>query len=129
MDWVLGVIAWVLGVIASIVVAYITALLTARNEEKRLREELKLEYSAEKAIIELLGNRGWELRSFKTIKHHIRGFDDDELRRLLVRSGAIAFQQKPEDRDMNDAHRGDSDKLERWGLLEKNRDRLARATS
>lgn len=113
-----------IGVIASIVAAYFTALITARNEERRIREELKLEYSAEEAITQLLDRQGWELRSFKTIKGHLKGFEDDELRKLLVRSGAIAFQQEPEDRHPDDPDRHDPEKLERWGLMERNLERL-----
>jgi predicted membrane-bound mannosyltransferase len=111
----------------SFLTAIVTAYLTSRSQEKRLRTQLKLEHSVEAAIIELLGNRGWEMRSFKTIKHHIRGFEDDELRRFLVRAGAVAFQQQPSDRKNDDPHRDDPEKLERWGLLVKNRHNLDKA--
>lgn len=106
---------WVLGIVGAIVVAFFTARFTAKAEQSRMREELKLENSVEAAIVQLLDKQGWELRSFKTIKYHIRGFADDELRRYLVRAGAIAFE---------DETRDDVEKRERWGLLDKNLDKL-----
>lgn len=107
----------------AVAVAAITALLTMRVERAklerdhaaqldRLREELKLEYSVETAIRHLLDKQGWELRSFDAISHHIRGFKPDDLRQHLVRAGAVAFE--------------DGDKVEKWGLLEKNADKLAK---
>ncbi len=134
MDWLNSVWEWLsknqwfVAILASIIVAYLTAHYQSRHEHVRIREELKLETSTEAAIIHLLDRQGWELRSFYTIKSHIRGFEDDELRRLLVRSGAIAFQQSPSERDPNDPLREDPDKLERWGLLKKNTHRLVKKT-
>jgi hypothetical protein len=72
------------------------------ESERRMRLEYGLQHSIERSIQRLL-SRGWEARSFAVIKHHIRGFSDDELRQALVRSGAIAFE---------------SDGREFWGLLE-----------
>ncbi len=118
----------IIGVATSGVVAYVTALFTARSEEKRIRAELKLEYSVEDAIIQLLDKQGWELRSYQTIKSHLKGFEDDELRKLLVRSGAISFQQKPDERHPDDPNRNDPEKLERWGLMKNNLERLHRKT-
>jgi len=47
---------------------------------------------AEVAIRSLLRPKEWELRSFGAIKRRMGGFDDDELRRLLVRAGALSFE-------------------------------------
>lgn len=85
-----------------IVVSLAIGVLTFFVAERRLRAELRLEDNTEQAIQTLM-SRGWALRSFDVIRHHIRGFDDDELRRLLVRSGAVAFS--------------DPDVKELWGLL------------
>lgn len=103
---------WFLALIASIITAFVTAMLASQREQKKLREELKLDYSIETAIRQLLKEQGWPLRSFDAIKHHIRGFPDDKLREYLVRSGAIAFE--------------DEEGVEVWGLLELNKDRLAK---
>ena len=102
---------WVLGIIGSIIVAYITARLTARHEKELLREELKLDYSIETAIIHLLQNPNYSQRSLKKIKHHLRGFkDDDDLCMALIRAGAVAF--------------GGEDEKELWGLLSRNEERM-----
>jgi hypothetical protein len=98
---------WLLGIVASGIIAFITARLTARHEKELLKEELKLDYSIEAAIIHLLQNPNYKKRSLKKIKRHLRGFkDDDELRMALMRAGAIAFD-------------GEGD-AEMWGLLDRN---------
>lgn len=98
---------WVLGVGASVIVAFCTAYFAARAELAKLREELKFDYSVEKVIRHLLNHPEHRKRSFKVIRHHLRGFEtDNDLRMALMRAGAVAF---------------DSDDLgEVWGLLERN---------
>jgi len=46
---------------------------------------------AEEAVRELLNHPEWWQRSFKAIKDKVGGFEDDELRKLLVRAGAARF--------------------------------------
>jgi hypothetical protein len=77
------------------------------EQEDRLRTELRTEFMAEEAIRALLNHPDWVQRKFDEIKHHVRGFDDNELRRLLVRSGAVAFERT-------------RDRKEMWGLRERN---------
>jgi len=102
---------WVLGIIGSAIIAFVTARFTARRERERLQEELKLDYSIESAIVHLLQNPDYKRRSLKKIKHHLRGFkDDDDLRMALIRAGAVAFG-------------GEGDK-ELWGLLSRNEDKM-----
>jgi len=79
-------------------------------QKRRLREELRTEFMAETAIRELLLRKQWTLRSFSAIQKRIRGFDDNELRRLLIRAGAVCFDGK-----------GDQ---EMWGLRTRNEDRV-----
>lgn len=95
--------------VVSLVVAIATGIITYVVAERRLREELKLEDATEVAVRTLM-SRGWKLRSFSVISHHIRGFKDDELRKLLVRCGAVAFSDP----------RGN----ELWGLLDGVPDKL-----
>ncbi|MGJ8628707.1 MAG: hypothetical protein ACSHXB_17230 [Sulfitobacter sp.] len=96
-----------LGLLVTILVAFGTSTLTAKRERERLREELKLEYSVENAIRELLSNPNYKKRGLRKIKHHLRGFaSDDELRRALMRAGAVAFS-------------GEGDE-EMWGLISRN---------
>jgi len=81
------------------------------TQEARLRTELRTEFMAEEAIRALLDHRDWTQRSFAEIRRQVRGFPDDELRQLLVRSGAVAFDRKRDGEEM-------------WGLRERNRDAL-----
>jgi hypothetical protein len=83
----------------------------ANLQAERLAAELRTEFMAEEAINMLLRHPRWTQRSFGAITRRIRGFSDEELRVLLVRSGAVAFG-------------GERDK-EWWGLREKNMEQLA----
>src|SRR5438477_5921015 len=75
--------------------------------EKQFLTGLRTEFMAEQAINRLLSHHGWEKRTFEAIKSRIGGFEDDELRQLLVRSGAVKFRRR-------------SDGAELWGLLSRN---------
>jgi len=74
---------------------------------KNIRREFHLEMRAEALVRRLLRHRRYRYRTFKTIKYHVGGFEDDELRKILVRAGAIRFY--------------DGKKNEIWGLLERAR--------
>lgn len=73
-------------------------------------ESVKRELTAEILVYDLLSDRRWRTLSFDVLTHHIGGFKDDELRKLLVAAGAVR---------MNTGAAG-----EQWGLLERNRRRL-----
>jgi hypothetical protein len=98
--------AVVAGLVA-LVVAVITTVAGFYVQRDKLRQELRTEFMAEQAIVQLLNHSTWNLRSFQTIRRHVGGFEDDELRRLLVRSGALRFTGK--------------DGSEVWGLRERNK--------
>jgi hypothetical protein len=94
-------------VVVPAVVAFFTALFTFGIQERRLKREYMLDFMAEKAARELLESKEWKKRSFTTIKARLGGFTDDELRKVLVRAGAVRFKGK----DGNE---------ELWGLLKRN---------
>jgi hypothetical protein len=133
----------------SIIVALLTAFLSARSQERRvrveldgqrervsdelrnqrerlhaelesqrerLRAELRTEFMAEEALRSLLEHPKWKYRSFDAIRKKVRGFDDDELRRLLIRSGALCFELRAHRREM-------------WGLRSRNEDKVTQAAS
>ena len=81
------------------------------NNRKTSNRVSKLEYKAEKIVKRLLSKPHSLCRSFEEISQHIGGFEDGELRRLLVRSGAIRFIQE--------------DGSEKWALLDNCGDDLA----
>ena len=76
------------------IVSLVTAFLTVGAAERRLRKEFQLQYAAERVVHELLKDARWTLRSFDVVRRHIGGFEDEELRRILVRAGAIRFEAK-----------------------------------
>ncbi len=55
---------------------------------------------AEEAIRALLDLEGWGKRTFKEIKRRLGGFEDDELRKLLVRAGAIRFTRRADGEEL-----------------------------
>ena len=83
-----------------------------QNELKRDfeldREKVRTEFMAEQVAKQLLEFEGWKQRSFKEIKGKLGGFEDNELRKILIRAGAVKFKR-----------REDSEEL--WGLLSKNK--------
>lgn len=62
--------------------------LHARQLE-RLRTQSKTEFAAEDTARHLFGPKGYADRSFEVPRTHPGGFDDDELRRIRVRAGAV----------------------------------------
>ena len=60
-------------------------------QRDRLATEFATEVSVESALKHFLEIYELPYRSFPMIKHHIGGFDPNELRRLLVRTGAVRF--------------------------------------
>jgi len=93
--------------LVSAVVAVVVALLASASDRSRLRREFALEFASESAVKTLLEQPDWKCRTFETIKKRLGGFDDDELRKLLVRAGAVR------------AYR-DADEAELWGLASRN---------
>lgn len=54
-----------------------------------LREQHKTEFMAEETARHFLSHGGYTDRSFETLQKHLGGFEPDELRKILVRAGAI----------------------------------------
>ena len=94
--------------LVTIVTALVTSILATGGAlllaRQRMRREFQLQFNAEAVIRKLLLHERWALRSFGQIQHHLGGFDDDELRRLLVQAGALRF---------------DAGGREMWGLFER----------
>ncbi len=94
--------------LGAIVGAFAALFIAARGRGR----QYKLEDRSELLVRKLLEHERWKLRTFKTIRYHIAGFEDNELRRLLIRAGAIRFE--------------DAMGTEVWGLLDRNLDLLNR---
>ena len=101
-----------IGAGASVVGALIGATVALAIASRSRARQYKLEDRSEALVHRLLSHKKWRVRTFKTISFHVAGFDDNELRRILVRSGAVRFE--------------DVMGVEVWGLLERNIERLER---
>ncbi len=98
----------------SVISGLVGGYISYKIQESKLKKEFQLQDSAEKVAHQLLSDEEWKLRSFGVIRHHLGGFEEDELRKILVRSGAIRFKSK-------NGH-------ELWGLVSRNTHRLGVTT-
>jgi hypothetical protein len=108
--WVTAAISIVTSIITALVTLWVAAGRTRADtsiSDARTRQDFALEFAAETVAKALMSDAEWRWRTFEVIKHHLGGFEDDELRKLLVRAGAIRATAKGGE--------------EVWGLLERNR--------
>lgn len=106
--WVTFTAAVLTAVAAATVSGLISYFLQERKlraELERERERVRTEYMAEQVARRLLTHEAWTKRSFAEIRRRLSGFEEDELRKILIRAGAVRFGR-------------DDDEL--WGLLERN---------
>jgi 5-bromo-4-chloroindolyl phosphate hydrolysis protein len=54
-------------------------------------EAIKTEHMAERTALYYLSHKGYTDRSFELLRKRLGGFDGDELRRILVRAGAVRY--------------------------------------
>ncbi len=59
------------------------------HDLEKLKLEHKTDFMAEETVKHFLSHKSFTDRSFDVIKKHLGGFEDDELRKILVRAGAI----------------------------------------
>ena len=78
-----------LGTIIGGAISYFLQHQKYKHELKVLREEHKTEFMAETTAKHFLNHKSFTDRSFETLKNNLGGFKDDELRKILVRAGAI----------------------------------------
>lgn len=98
----------VLSALIAALVSVASAMISHRITANRLKQEFLLQNQAEGVAKKLLQHRQWPKRSFSKIKLRLGGFDDDELRRILVRAGAVRFVSPATGEEF-------------WGLLRRNR--------
>jgi hypothetical protein len=91
-------------------IAFIIALAAAILAFRRMRQSFDFEFAAEGAARAMLSDRKIPYRTFRSLKYHLGGFTDDELRKILVRAGGIRLTAGGE---------------EVWGLLARNRKYLS----
>jgi hypothetical protein len=92
--------------LVSLVTGAMGSIMTLIVVDRKAYHDSKLESAAQKVAHELLRDETWSLRSLAIFKSRLPGMSDDDLRRLLIKTGAISFK---------------IDDIEVWGLLSRNR--------
>jgi hypothetical protein len=82
-------LAALLGAIVGGGISYLLNRQLLANQLRALQEQHKAEFMAETTARHFLSHKGFTDRSFETLRNHLGGFGDDELRKILVRAGAI----------------------------------------
>ncbi len=93
----LSLMASLVGVIVGGGISYLLQRNQLRHAYKLKVEELKTEYMAEQTARYYLSHKGYTDRKFETIKKGLGGFEDDELRKILVRAGAVRSYRETEE--------------------------------
>lgn len=63
----------------------------ASTDLKIALEAIKTEHMAETTALYYLKHKGYTDRSFELLKKRLGGFEEDELRKILVRAGAVRY--------------------------------------
>lgn len=96
--------------VASLSTSMVVALAATILANRKRRHNFELQFAAERAAREMLTDRKWPYRTFRVLKYHLSGFNDDELRKILVRAGGVRLTAGGQ---------------EVWGLLTRNREYLS----
>jgi hypothetical protein len=59
------------------------------HQIEALKLQHRTDFMAEETAKHFLSHKAYTDRSFDTLQKHLGGFDEDELRKILVRAGAI----------------------------------------
>lgn len=82
-------LAALLGTAFGGLITYLSQRQQFNHNLKILKETHKTEFMAEETAKHFLSHKSHIDRSFDVLQKHLGGFDDDELRKILVRAGAI----------------------------------------
>jgi hypothetical protein len=80
------------------------------HQIKALREQYKTEFMAEETARHFLSHENYTDRSFDVLEKHLGGFEENELRKILVRAGAVRVYR--------------DDGSEWWYLLSRSKERI-----
>ncbi|MCG8385932.1 MAG: hypothetical protein MJA30_10350 [Cytophagales bacterium] len=94
---VLGIISSLSGVLVGGGISYLLQIGRLRHAYRLKVEELKTEHMAERTARYYLSHKGYTDRRFETLKKALGGFEDNELRKILVRSGAVRSYRNNEE--------------------------------
>ena len=77
------------GTVVGGLISYFLQKQKNQQELSLLREQNKTEFMAETTARHYLDHKGYTDRSFEVLESHLGGFNKDELRKILVRAGAV----------------------------------------
>lgn len=85
----------------SLIGSLVGALLAVALQRSRIAadiaiaiEAVKTDHMAEKAALHYLNHKGYTDRSFKMLSQRLGGFEENELRKILVRAGAVRYERE-----------------------------------
>lgn len=81
----------ILGVLAGGLITYWLQKDRSSTDLRIALEAVKTEHMAEKTALYYLSHKGYTDRSFELLSKRLGGFEGDELRRILVRAGAVRY--------------------------------------
>ena len=84
-----GALASLFGAVVGGSITYFLNRQLHRHQLALAREQHKTEFMAEETARHFLSHRGYTDRSFEVLQTHLGGFPEDDLRKILVRAGAI----------------------------------------
>ena len=86
---ILSLISALSGTVIGGLISYLLQKQRLDQELKLKQEEDKTEFMAESTAHHFLSHKGYTDRSFEMLQNRLGGFKDDELRKILVRAGAV----------------------------------------
>lgn len=89
MEAFLHTISALSGAIIGGVISFLLNRQQFKNQLELVKAQHRTEFMAENTVRHFLSHQGFTDRSFETLRKHLGGFDDDELRKILVRAGAM----------------------------------------
>jgi len=89
MEHFVSALSALIGVLVGGLISYLLQRQRMKHEIDVMREAHKTEFMAESTAQHFLNHKQYTDRSFETLRNHLGGFEDDELRKILVRAGAI----------------------------------------
>ena len=80
---------FIFGLLSGALGGVVTALIAIYQTRIFDRDKVIADFNAVRVVQNLLKSEGGIYRSFSMIRHYIGGYSDNELRKLLVRAGAV----------------------------------------
>lgn len=96
---IIAALSSILGVIVGGLVSYFLQQQKLEHEFKLKLQENKTENMAEQTARYYLKEEGYYERSFNHLQTKLGGFEEEELRKILVRAGAVRFIRKDDQKE------------------------------